>query len=61
MAGRTHIGTGDDKGKSSTRVESQLEKLKPQAFDALGAGARNELIRETLVLILRILARRVLK
>lgn len=62
MAERTRISAGDDKQKSSPRVENLLNRLSNKtAFDALGAPQRQELMREALVLILRIVARRLLK
>lgn len=61
MVERTHIGAADDKGTLSPRVDTSLSKLKdPTAFAAMAAGARQELIRETLVLLLQV-AKRVLK
>lgn len=62
MVERTRISAGDDRGKAVSRVESLLNRLSNKtAFDALGAPQRQEAMREALVLILRITARRLLK
>lgn len=62
MLGKTRISAADDKGKLSTAVESSLNELSDrQVFEAQNAGARQELLRKAVVLLLRIVARRLLR
>lgn len=62
MTERTHIGAGDDKTIASTGVEKALAKLaNRQTFEALSASVRQEVMRAVLVLLLRIVARQLLK
>lgn len=62
MAERTKIGAGDDKVKSLSAVDNllQSELTNPTAFAAMAAGARLELMRRAIVLVLRVV-KRVLK